>query len=80
MRDVLDKRRLWGYELRDLVTALVESRSDAALDLLYELASDAKTFEQCEENFINAIATCSIRRAHTNCSWVLSIRTYAPSR
>ena len=64
MRDVLDKRRLWGYELRDLVTALVESRSDAAIDLLYELASDAKTFEQYEENFINAIAVLDTPRAH----------------
>ena len=41
MRDVLGKRRLRGYELRELVTALGESRSDAAIDLLYELASDA---------------------------------------
>ena len=56
VRDVLGKRRLWGYELRGLVTALGESRSDAAIDLLYELASDARTFEQCEENVINALA------------------------
>jgi hypothetical protein len=56
MRDVLGKRRLRGYELRELVTALGESRSDAAVDLLYELASDSPTFEQCEDNFINAFA------------------------
>ena len=56
VRDVLGKRRLWGYELRELVTALGESRSDAAIDLLYELASDARTFEQCEENVIDALA------------------------
>ena len=56
VRDVLGKRRLWGYELRELVTALGESRSDATIDLLYELASDARTFEQCEENVINALA------------------------
>jgi hypothetical protein len=63
MRDVLGKRRLWGYELRELVTALGESRSDAAIDLLYELASDAQTFEQCEDNFINAVAALDTPRA-----------------
>ena len=63
MRDVLGKRRLWGYELRELVTALGESRSDAAVDLLYELASDAQTFEQCEDNFINAFAALDTPRA-----------------
>ncbi|HLF96650.1 MAG TPA: hypothetical protein VI457_05860, partial [Methylococcaceae bacterium] len=64
MRDVLGKRRLWGYELRELVTALGESRSDAAVDLLYELASDAHTFEQCEDYFINAFAVLDTPRAH----------------
>jgi hypothetical protein len=63
MRDVLGKRRLWGYELRELVTALGESRSDAAIDLLYELASDAQRFEQCEDNIINAIAALDTPRA-----------------
>ena len=63
MRDVLRKRRLWGYELRELITALGESRSDAAIDLLYELASDVQTFEQCEDNFINAVATLDTPRA-----------------
>ena len=61
--DVLRKRRLRGYELRELVTALGESRSDAAIDLLYELASDAQTFEQCEDNFINAVAALDTPRA-----------------
>jgi hypothetical protein len=56
------KRRLWGYELRELVTALGESRSDAAVDLLYELASDGPTFEQCEENFVNAFAALDTPR------------------
>ncbi|MBS9403086.1 hypothetical protein KG088_05540 [Halomonas sp. TRM85114] len=64
MRDVLGKRRLRGYELRELVTALGESRSDAAVDLLYELASDVPTFEQCEDNFINAYAALDTPRAH----------------
>ena len=63
MRDVLGKRRLWAYELREIVTALGESRSDAAVDLLYELASDAQTFEQCEDNFINAFAALDTPRA-----------------
>ena len=63
MRDVLGKRLLRGYELRELVTALGESRSDAALDLLHELASDAQTFEHCEDNFINAIAALDTARA-----------------
>ena len=62
MRDVLGKRRLWAHELRELVTALGESRSDAAIDLLYELASDAQTFEQSEEDFINAIAALDTPR------------------
>jgi hypothetical protein len=63
MRDVLEKRRLWGYELRELVTALGESRSDAAVDLLYELASEAPTFEQSEDDFVNAFAALDTPRA-----------------
>jgi len=63
MRDVLGKRRLWGYELRELVTVLGESRSDAAIDLLYELASDAQRFDQCEDNIINAVAALDTPRA-----------------
>ena len=56
VREVLDKRQFSSHELRDLVTALGESQSDAAVDLLYELALNAKTFEQCEDCFINAFA------------------------
>ncbi|MBZ0067427.1 MAG: hypothetical protein K8F26_01310 [Thiobacillus sp.] len=63
IRDVLGKRRLRGYRLRELVTALGESRSDAAVDLLYELAFDAQTFEQCEDNFINAAAALDTPRS-----------------
>lgn len=63
MRDVLDKRRLWGHELRELITALGESRADAAIDLLYELATDATTFEHCGESFINAFAALDTPRA-----------------
>ncbi len=63
IRDVLGRWRLWKSELRGLATALGESRSDAAVDLLYELASDAQTFEQCKDNFINAFAALDTPRA-----------------
>jgi len=63
MRDVLDKRRLWGYELRELFVALGESRSDAAIDLLCELPHDAHMFEQYEDDFINAFAVLDTLRA-----------------
>ena len=63
VRDALHKRQIRGYELRELVTALGESRSDAAIDVLYELASDAQTFEQCEENLVNAFAALDTPRA-----------------
>src|SRR5262249_21035036 len=63
MRDVLSKQQFWAHELRELVGALGESRSDAAIDLLYQLASDAKTFEQCEGDLINAFSTLDTPRA-----------------
>lgn len=64
IRAVLGKRKFWGHELRELVTALGESRSDAAVDLLCELKSDSSIFEQCEDNFIKAFATLDTPRAH----------------
>lgn len=63
MRDVLGKRKFRGYELRELITALGESRSDVVVDLLYELASELSTFEQCEDKFINAFAVLDTPRA-----------------
>ncbi|MEX3934823.1 NACHT domain-containing NTPase [Paraburkholderia phymatum] len=63
MRDVLAKRRLWAHELGDLITALGESRSNAAVELLYELASDAPTFEECEKTLVNALSTLDTPRA-----------------
>jgi hypothetical protein len=63
IRDVLGRRRLAGYELCELVTALGESRLDVATDLLYALASDDQTFEACEHNVINALATLDTSRA-----------------
>jgi hypothetical protein len=63
MRNVLSKRRFWGHELREIVTALGESRSDAAVALLYEFATDPRTFKQCEDNIINAFAALDTPRA-----------------
>jgi hypothetical protein len=63
IREVLAKERLGGYELRELITALGESRSDAAVDLLHELASDVGAFEHCTDSLINAIATLDTERA-----------------
>ena len=56
VRDVIGKKRLSGYELREVVAALGESRSDAATNLLHELASDQETFQQLEDDLVNAIA------------------------
>ena len=63
VRDAVRKRRLRGYDRCELVSALGESRSDAAVDLLYQLASDAQTFEQCEESIVNAFAALDTWRA-----------------
>ncbi|MES0066873.1 hypothetical protein NKJ73_13705 [Mesorhizobium sp. M0074] len=63
IHSVLGKRRLWGYELREIITALGECRSDAAIDLLYQFVSDAKTFDQCEDIIINAVAALDTPRA-----------------
>ena len=62
MREVIAERRLRPHELRELITALGENRSDAAIEILYELASDGQTFEQCEDNIINAIAALDTPR------------------
>lgn len=64
MRHVLDKRQLHSFELDEVIIALGESRSDAAIDLLYELASNAQTFKHCEDKFINAIASIDTPHAH----------------
>jgi hypothetical protein len=63
IRNALSKRRLWENDLRLLVTAIGESRSEAAVDLLYDLASDKQTFEQCTGAFINAFAKLDTLRA-----------------
>lgn len=64
MRDVLGRRRFTDYGLHEVVTALGQSRSDAAIDLLYELCADGWTFNECEEDLINAIAALDTPRAH----------------
>lgn len=63
IHDALRKGQLTAYELREIIIALGESRSDAAVDFLYELASDVHILEQCEDNFINAFATLDTPRA-----------------
>ena len=63
MREALGKARLGERELAEIVTALGESRSDAAVDLLRELACDPPTFEHCAESFYNAAATLDTPRA-----------------
>jgi len=62
MRDVLGKRRMGGHELRSLIIALGESRSGAAIELLYELGSNTQKFEQYEDDFINALAALDMPR------------------
>ncbi|MNX45348.1 hypothetical protein D3C86_758580 [compost metagenome] len=64
MRDVLSEYPLPGYELREVITALGQSRSDAAVDFLCELASDDSVREQCEDIFCNAFAALDTPRAH----------------
>ena len=56
VREVLGERPLYGDELEEVVTALGESRSDAATDLLCELASDGRWFEHLEVKLVQAIA------------------------
>ncbi len=64
LSQVLTERPLRGYELRELITALGESRSEQAVDLLCEFATDAQIFEQCESQLINAFATLDTPRAY----------------
>jgi hypothetical protein len=63
MRNVIGERRFRGYELRGVITALGESRTNASVELLRELASDPSTFDQCEDNFINAYAALDTQGA-----------------
>jgi hypothetical protein len=56
MREVLSKRQFRGYELRELIMALGESRSEAASELLYDLATDPQIFRECDDYLIDALS------------------------
>ena len=62
MREVLGKQRLRGYRLREIFAALGESRCDAAVDLVYELAADEHTFKACENEIIEGLAVLDTQR------------------
>lgn len=63
MREVLGKLKLRGYRLRELFVALGETRSDAAVDLVYDLAADEYTFRQCEDEIIESLAQLDTERS-----------------
>lgn len=62
LRAMLGKWKLAEGDLRALIIALGESRSDVAVDLLCELASDARTFEQCVNEVLDALAALDTPR------------------
>ena len=55
-RRVVARAHFARYECRDFVTALGESRSDAALDVLRDLASDKNSLAHDAEPWIDAVA------------------------
>lgn len=63
MRDALSKLWIETYDMREIITALGNSRSDAATDLICELASNPQTPKQYEDNFIKAFASLDTPRA-----------------
>ena len=63
IRDVVDQRPLRHRHLRELITAVGESRSDAAVDFLFKLACDVQTFQQYAESFINAFVALDTPRS-----------------
>ena len=63
MREAIAASKVYWYELRGVVKALGESRLDAALDYLLELAAEPKLFEALENEFINAFAALDTGRA-----------------
>ncbi len=66
-RSVVGSRRLRGNELHELVTSLGESRSDAAVDLLCELARDVHIFGGTLVNALTALDTPRAREALLGC-------------
>jgi hypothetical protein len=63
IRSILALREFWGYELRDVITALGKSRSEAAVPLLEEFAKRGHTYEQCAEEFLTALSTLGTPRS-----------------
>ena len=63
MREVIGKHGLRGYRLRELFAALGGSRSEAAVDLVYELATDRDTFRRCEDEVIESLARLDTQRS-----------------
>src|SRR5262249_35559228 len=63
LSELLGKRVLSAYELRDVITALGNSRSDSASDLLCAIASDRGAFEHCDDTLLNAFASLDTPRA-----------------
>ena len=63
MREVVGKHGLRGYRLRELFAALGGSRSEAAVDLVHELATDQDTFRSCEEEVIESLARLDTQRS-----------------
>lgn len=64
VREVLSKQRLGAYRLRDLLIALGESRSDTAVDLVYELAADEHAFRECEQEITEGLVLLDTQRSH----------------
>lgn len=56
IREILGRQRLPAYELRDVVTALGQSRCGDALELLREFASDQQLLEQLDDAWTEAVA------------------------
>jgi hypothetical protein len=62
-RDGTKLRERRAYQLRDLATALGQSRSDDAVILLHELASDQINAQSLGESWINALALLDNKEA-----------------
>src|SRR6266850_642451 len=63
IREVVALPWVYAHELREIATALGNSRCNEALDLLRELASDPARARQLEDDWINAVATLNTPEA-----------------
>ncbi|TCT22277.1 hypothetical protein EDC35_103376 [Thiobaca trueperi] len=63
LRDMLGEWQLDVAALRTVVPALSKSHSEAAFQLLLELASDPESFEKCPDEFLNSLAVIDTPRA-----------------